>query len=151
MAVKKIFSEEISRTVNSNFFCHKWCFELVGWGGLVDQGRSFKNQSCNFIKSVHKSLAMLENMIIFFVIWLAKLLQALFIKLQLWFFKDRPLKLHADVAAAAAVAAARHWCGATGIKTGVPQKYFANVRAVDKMSMGRQFKAKCFKFVMNHL
>ena len=44
----------------------------------------------NFIKSVHESLAVLENTIIFFISWLAKLLRTLFIKLQLRFLKDRP-------------------------------------------------------------
>ena len=53
-------------------------------------GRFFKNQSCNFIKRVRKSLASQKNF--FFIIFtnIAKLLWTLFTKLQLCFLKDRP-------------------------------------------------------------
>ena len=53
-------------------------------------GRFFKHQSCNFIKRVRKSLAsQIKKKIIIFTN-MAKLLWTLFIKLQLWFLKDRP-------------------------------------------------------------
>ena len=54
-------------------------------------GRSFKNLSCNFIKRVLKSLASQEMKKIIVFTNTAKLLWTLFIKLQLWCLKDRPL------------------------------------------------------------
>ena len=59
--------------------------------------RSFENQSCNFIKSVHKSLAMLVNMIIFFLYLTSQAFTKTLYKVATLVFKGPASVLHLEL------------------------------------------------------